>query len=69
MPYNITIDDLSPLITYKGQWLDSYKLTGDPYTDRYWGESFHSSQTDGAQVSQSALRSPAKVCSTGWYHA
>ncbi|KAG9080906.1 hypothetical protein FRC06_006006 [Ceratobasidium sp. 370] len=51
MPYNITIDDISPLITYKGQWLDSYKLAADPFTNRYWGESFHSSQTDGSQAS------------------
>ncbi|KAG8729331.1 hypothetical protein FRC10_004062, partial [Ceratobasidium sp. 414] len=51
MPYNITIDDISPLITYKGQWLDSYKLAADPFTNRYWGDSFHSSQTDGSQAS------------------
>ncbi|KAG8699192.1 hypothetical protein FRC09_006768, partial [Ceratobasidium sp. 395] len=51
MPYNITIDDLSPLITYTGQWTDAYKSTADPYTDRYWGESFHSSYTDGSQMS------------------
>ncbi|QRV82730.1 transmembrane protein [Ceratobasidium sp. AG-Ba] len=51
MPYNVTIDDLSPLITYKGQWTDAYKTPNDPYVDRYWGESFHSSLTDGSQMS------------------
>lgn len=51
MPYNITIDDLSPLITYRGQWTDSYKSTSDPFTNRYWGQSFHSSNTDGSQAS------------------
>ncbi|KAF8598670.1 hypothetical protein BDV93DRAFT_478274 [Ceratobasidium sp. AG-I] len=50
MPYNVTIDDLSPLITYKGQWDDSYK-SGDPYTNRYLGESFHATQSDGSQAS------------------
>jgi hypothetical protein len=51
MPYNVTIDDISPLITYKGQWTDAYRLAADPYTDRYLGQSFHSSMTDGSQVS------------------
>ncbi|CAE7145151.1 unnamed protein product [Rhizoctonia solani] len=50
MPYNVTIDDISPLITYQGQWLDSYKLAADPYTNRYLGQTFHSSQTDGSQA-------------------
>ena len=50
MPYNVTIDDLSPLITYKGQWDDSYK-SGDPYTNLYLGSSFHATQSDGSQVS------------------
>ncbi|KAJ1300306.1 hypothetical protein OPQ81_005128 [Rhizoctonia solani] len=50
MPYNVTIDDISPLITYQGQWLDSFKLAADPYTDRYLGQTFHSSQTDGSQA-------------------
>ncbi|KAG9074396.1 hypothetical protein FS749_014056 [Ceratobasidium sp. UAMH 11750] len=53
MPYNVTIDDISPLITYTGQWLDSYRLppTADQFVNRYWGETFHSSQTDGSQMS------------------
>ncbi|KAF8715251.1 hypothetical protein RHS03_00034, partial [Rhizoctonia solani] len=50
MPYNVTIDDISPLITYQGQWLDSYNLAADPYTDRYLGKTFHSSRTDGSQA-------------------
>ncbi|KAG8702610.1 hypothetical protein FRC08_003383 [Ceratobasidium sp. 394] len=53
MPYNVTIDDISPLITYKGQWVDSYKLAAaiDPFANRYWGETFHSSDTNGSQMS------------------
>ncbi|CAE6436439.1 unnamed protein product [Rhizoctonia solani] len=50
MPYNVTIDDISPLITYQGQWHDSYKSTADPYTNRYLGQTFHASQTDGSQA-------------------
>ncbi|KAG8722020.1 hypothetical protein FRC11_002796, partial [Ceratobasidium sp. 423] len=50
MPYNVTIDDISPLIKYQGQWLDSYKLAADPYTNRYLGQTFHSSKTDGSQA-------------------
>ncbi|CAE6437706.1 unnamed protein product [Rhizoctonia solani] len=51
MPYNVTIDDISPLITYKGQWTDAYRLAADPYTNRYLGQTFHSSRTDGSQAS------------------
>ncbi|KAG8776761.1 hypothetical protein FRC12_000704 [Ceratobasidium sp. 428] len=50
MPYNVTIDDISPLITYQGRWKDSFNLTNsDPYTDQYLGSSFHVSITSGAQ--------------------
>ncbi|KAG9094065.1 hypothetical protein FRC06_011196 [Ceratobasidium sp. 370] len=51
MPYNVTIDDISPLITYTGQWRDSYNFSGDPFTSRYAGNSFHSSRTTGSQAS------------------
>ncbi|KAG8772489.1 hypothetical protein FRC12_003058 [Ceratobasidium sp. 428] len=52
MPYNVTIDDISPLITYQGRWKDSFNLTNsDPYTDQYLGGSFHVSITNGAQLS------------------
>ncbi|KAG8733197.1 hypothetical protein FRC10_000369, partial [Ceratobasidium sp. 414] len=51
MPYNVTIDDISPLITYTGQWMDSYDFSGDRFTSRYAGASFHSSRTTGSQAS------------------
>ncbi|KAG9083510.1 hypothetical protein FS749_005972 [Ceratobasidium sp. UAMH 11750] len=51
MPYNVTIDDISPLITYTGQWRDAFNFSGDPFTSRYAGNSFHSSRTTGSQAS------------------
>ena len=51
MPYNVTIDDISPLITWKGQWTDAYNTAADPNTGRYLGRTFHSSLTDGSQAS------------------
>ncbi|KAG8699113.1 hypothetical protein FRC09_006831 [Ceratobasidium sp. 395] len=50
MPYNVTIDNISPLITYQGQWIDAFDFTSDPYYDRYLGVTFHSSETNGAQA-------------------
>ncbi|KAG8706633.1 hypothetical protein FRC08_000932, partial [Ceratobasidium sp. 394] len=51
MPYNVTIDDISPLITYQGEWTDSYNNnTGDPWFWRYSGITFHCSATNGAQA-------------------
>ncbi|QRV82729.1 transmembrane protein [Ceratobasidium sp. AG-Ba] len=51
MPYNVTIGDISPIFTFKGQWTEFFGSGSDPYIDRYWGSSFHSSFTAGSQVS------------------
>ncbi|QRV96715.1 transmembrane protein [Ceratobasidium sp. AG-Ba] len=51
MPYNMTIGDTAPMFTYKGQWTELFGSGSDPYIDRYWGSSFHSSYTKGSQVS------------------
>ncbi|CAE6437666.1 unnamed protein product [Rhizoctonia solani] len=49
MPSNVTVDDYSPLINYRGQWLDSFNLTEvDPFVHLYKESSFHSSRTDGS---------------------
>ncbi|QRV82733.1 hypothetical protein RhiJN_10748 [Ceratobasidium sp. AG-Ba] len=50
MPYNVTIDDISPLITYKGQWADAFNSTVDIFTGRYLGRTFHTTQVNGDQA-------------------
>ncbi|KAF8596101.1 hypothetical protein BDV93DRAFT_500726 [Ceratobasidium sp. AG-I] len=72
MPYNVTVDDLSPLINYSGQWNDSYKLSTDLAYSKYSGQSFHSSGTPGSSAmfrfnGTAAYIFGAKRCSYGYY--
>ncbi|KAF8598676.1 hypothetical protein BDV93DRAFT_609693 [Ceratobasidium sp. AG-I] len=50
MPSNSSVDDYSPLIQYDGQWLDSFNLSGDPFTSHYKDSSFHSSKTNNSKA-------------------
>ncbi|KIP02359.1 hypothetical protein PHLGIDRAFT_298614 [Phlebiopsis gigantea 11061_1 CR5-6] len=43
--YNLTIDDASPIILYKGDWVDS--LQSDPFLSSYANGTFHSTNTSG----------------------
>lgn len=45
---NVTIDDYSPLIQYKGEWVDAFNSPYDPYVSRYSNRSFHCSRTNGS---------------------
>ncbi|KAG8773555.1 hypothetical protein FRC12_002463, partial [Ceratobasidium sp. 428] len=53
MPSNLTIDDYSPLIQYKGQWFDYFNtsINLDPNVEKYSDTSFHSSFTNGSTLS------------------
>lgn len=48
----IPIDDYSPMIKYQGQWVDAYNSTSDPAAPLYNDQTYHTTQLDGATVSE-----------------
>ncbi|QRV96717.1 transmembrane protein [Ceratobasidium sp. AG-Ba] len=50
MSYNVTADNISPLITYYGQWSDEFDFSGDPWASLYLNRTFHVSKTRGDQA-------------------
>ncbi|KIM32340.1 hypothetical protein M408DRAFT_326939 [Serendipita vermifera MAFF 305830] len=49
MKYNVTIDDVSPLVNYSPGWIDS--LPSGEATPSYQGDSYHSTQIKGSSAS------------------
>ncbi|CAE6538512.1 unnamed protein product [Rhizoctonia solani] len=47
MPYNVTVDDISPLIKYSQTWV-SY--VSKPESDEHFGKTIHITQSQGAQA-------------------
>ncbi|KAF8598672.1 hypothetical protein BDV93DRAFT_412802, partial [Ceratobasidium sp. AG-I] len=49
--YNVTVDDIYPLITYKSQWQESHELVSDLKKVHYLGGTFHTTQGGGSTAS------------------
>ncbi|KAG8703554.1 hypothetical protein FRC11_010639 [Ceratobasidium sp. 423] len=52
MPYNVTVDDISPIIVYAGNWTDfcDRDPNRDPTSSLYYGKTFHSSRIPGSKA-------------------
>ncbi|CAE6466326.1 unnamed protein product [Rhizoctonia solani] len=53
MPYNVTIEDICPIIKYSGQWTENYfnsSGNNDNWIGKYQSSTFHSSQTPGDKI-------------------